>query len=87
MYPSCAYFYNPCVDLCSGSNPKGKNILAVSNSVTYNESHKTEGKIVPYWMTDTRELYAVSTEAVNEDAHNDPSLLYAYATVDTQRVR
>ena len=53
----------------------------------YHESHKTEAKTVPHQTTDTGELYAMSTKAVDKDAHNDPSLLYAYAIVDTQRVR
>ena len=72
---------------CSSSSPKSKNSLSVSNSVMYHESHKTEGKTVPHQTTDTGELYAVSTKVVDKDAHNDPSLLYAYAMVDTQRVR
>ena len=50
----------------------------------YDESHKTA---VPHQTTDTGELYAMSTKVVDKDAHNDPSLLYAYAVVDTQRVR
>ena len=53
----------------------------------YDESHKTEAKTVPHQTTDTGELYAMSTKAVDKDAHNEPSLLYAYAMVDTQRVR
>ena len=76
-----------CIDLCSGSSPKRKNTLAVSNSVMYNESHKTGATTVPHQMTDTGEIYAMSTKAVDKDAHNEPSLLYAYAMVDTQRVR
>ena len=53
----------------------------------YSESHKTEAKTVPHQMTDAGEIYAVSTKAVDKDAHNEPQLLYDYATVDTQRVR
>ena len=73
--------------ICSGSSPKRKSTLAVSNSAMYNESYKTEAKTVPHQMTDTGEIYAMSTKAVDKDAHNEPSQLYAYATVDTQRVR
>ena len=53
----------------------------------YNESHKTKGTTVLHQTTDTGELYAMSTKAIDKDAHNDPSLLYAYAIVDTRRVR
>ena len=52
----------------------------------YSESHKTGATTVPHQMTDTGEIYAMSTKAVDKDAHIEPSLLYAYATVDTQRV-
>ena len=70
----------------SGSNPKRKNTLAVSNSLMYSEAHKTEAKTVPHQTTDTGELYAMSTKVVYKDTHNEPPLLYAYAIVDTQRV-
>ena len=73
--------------ICSGSSPKHKNTLAVSNSVIYNESHKTGANTVPHQITDTGELYAMSTKAGDKDAHSEPQLLYAYAMVDTQRVR
>ena len=49
------------------------------NSV-YDEVHKMEVKTVPHQSTDTGELYAMSTKAVNQDKHNEPPLLYAYAT-------
>ena len=57
----------------------------------YNEAYKTEAKTeaktVPHQTTDTGELYAVSTKVVDKDTHSEPPLLYAYAIVDTQRVR
>ena len=73
-----------------GRSRDGKNTLAVSNSVTYDEVHKTEAKTVPHQTTDTGELYAMSTKTIiNEDRHNEPPLLYTYARVDldTKRVR
>ena len=79
----CTCWWYFLVLICSGS-PKSKNTLSTSNSVMYDESHKTT---VPHQTTDTGELYAMSAKAVDKDAHNDPSLLYAYAMVDTQRVR
>ena len=69
--------------ICSGSSRNGKNTLAVSNSVTYDEVYKTEAKTVPHQTTETGELlvYAMSTKAADQDTHNEPSMLYAYARV------
>ena len=73
----------------SGSSRNGKNTLAVSNSVTYDEVHKAETKTVPHQTTETGELYAMSTKAADQDTHDEPSMLYTYARVDldTKRVR
>ena len=54
----------------------------------YSEVRKTETKTIPYQTTDTGELYAMSTKAVDKDAQAEPPLVYTYVRVeDTQRVR
>ena len=85
MHAECNCLYL----IYNGSNRNGKNTLAVSNSVTYDDVHKTEAKTVPHQTTETGELYAMSTKAVYQDTHNEPSMLYTYARVDldTKRVR
>ena len=71
------------VSLYLGSNP---NDLTVTNSVTYNEVDKgVEG--IPHEATNTEEPYAAFNKTVSQDTNNEPSALYAYATVDTQKVR
>ena len=82
------YFVRSCMCLLySGRNSKGENIPAVSNSLTYSEVHKKENETVPHLTTDTGELYAMSTKAVNEeDTHNEALPIYTYVKVDAQRV-
>ena len=85
MHAECNCLYL----IYNGSNRNGKNTLAVSNSVTYDEVHKTEAKTVPHQTTETGELYAMSTKVAYQDTHDEPSMLYTYARVDldTKRVR
>ena len=71
----------------SGSSRNGKNTIAVSNSIAYDEEHRTEAKTVPHQTTETGELYAMSTKAADQDTHNEPSMLYAYARVDLDMKR
>ena len=66
---------------------KNKNLLAVTNSIIYDEAHKSADKTVPHQATGTGEIYALSTKAVSQGTDNEPPLLYAYAIVDTQRVK
>ena len=53
----------------------------------YSEVRKSETKTIPYHTTDTGELYAMSTKAVDKDTSNETPLIYTYAMVDTERVR
>ena len=48
---------------------------------------KTEAEAIPCETTSTEEPDAVFTNAVSQDTSNKPSALYAYASVDLQKVR
>ena len=78
--------------LNSNRSQNSKNTLAVTNSITYDEVHKTEAKTVPHRATETGELYAMSTKAADKDTAdkdvaNEPPLLYTYARVDLDMKR